>query len=496
MTSSAVLISTPQISNAKPTAKQDEYKNDQSEKLARAKEKERVRERDAADKAYKVEPDTRDFEDELETATTLATPIVANVMVTPAPDLMASQINVSLLPAVATDDVITPIETTPNVLANTTTTSTTASVTDTSEQSTSETPDIVANTTTTTTEVTPPPVEDAPILSSAEMKKFIDQLNRTATLTDEGLRIIPSEANKTAIQSALNSDPNLLNKPDAIATLMANLQTKPANGLAKGIDIRLEKTTELNLYAIADATESPVSDTDLADAVETISTAPNTTDGAAAANDDTQAPSFDDVMIASLTTTSHNSTGHSASGLGLTVASVITPNTASTPSYAGANAHTTLPQSATQAVAAVIDKFVKDEKTGAQSISLRLDPAELGRMDVRMEYKKGDPLKVHLVVEKADTMNMFLRDQNALEQALNQAGLKSESVSLSFEHNQNAFDHAMQDHSSHNGSHAHGRDDGQASSRSDMMAEIDELVHTHLDMYIDAHGLTRYNVTV
>ena len=34
---------------------------------------------------------------------------------------------------------------------------------------------------------------------------------------------------------------NLFSKPDALAALVTSLQTKPANGLAKGIDIRLEK---------------------------------------------------------------------------------------------------------------------------------------------------------------------------------------------------------------------------------------------------------------
>jgi flagellar hook-length control protein FliK len=100
---------------------------------------------------------------------------------------------------------------------------------------------------------------------------------------------------------------------------------------------------------------------------------------------------------------------------------------------------------ATQNVAAVITKATKVD--GPQHIMLQLDPVDLGRMEIRMNYKKGDPLKVHLVVEKSDTLALFQRDQTMLNNALSQAGIKTDEGSLSFElsHDGSAFDQMMQE---------------------------------------------------
>jgi flagellar hook-length control protein FliK len=482
--SSALLISTPTVSNTKPIVKQDD--RDENEKLARSKEKDRTQECEDCSGGDKAKSKDKTFETELETVSTMATPIVASVVVTPAPDLMASQISVSLLPAETMNAIDISTEA-PIIVPTVAPQMTTA-------DSTTATDDVISAPQLATTEPTTTsaetPVSAASTLSSSDMKRLIDALNRTDTLETAGLRVVPSEANKVAIQNALNTDPTLLSKPEAIASLMANLQTKPVNGVAKGIDIRLEKSTELNLYAMAETADA--ADADLPEAVAQIKSE-TTTQSADDNTASTTTISFDDVLVSALST---NGTAPTSSNLGLTIAGTIASGQHnSTPAMTGQNPFVNLPQGAAQAVAAVIDKYVKDEKTGAQSISLRLDPAELGRMDVRMEYKKGDPLKVHLVVEKADTMNMFLRDQQALENALNQAGIKSENVSLSFEHNQGAFEHAMNEHTSH------GKSDDRTPSfngteKSDLMTEMDQLANGHLDLYVDSHGLTRYNARV
>ncbi len=98
---------------------------------------------------------------------------------------------------------------------------------------------------------------------------------------------------------------------------------------------------------------------------------------------------------------------------------------------------------AMQAVATAIQKTAKQGEN--QSLAIQLDPPELGRLNVRMQYDVGEPLKVHIVLEKADTMAMFLRDSHALQSALDQAGLKTDSASLSFELSQDgsAFQQAL-----------------------------------------------------
>ena len=75
--SSALLISTPSVSSAKPTMKPDD--KDHAEKLARNKDKDRtkgIKEKDDCKDTRKTESKEYDFESELDNAsTTLETPI-------------------------------------------------------------------------------------------------------------------------------------------------------------------------------------------------------------------------------------------------------------------------------------------------------------------------------------------------------------------------------------------------------------------------------------
>ncbi|WP_132250389.1 flagellar hook-length control protein FliK [Methylobacterium segetis] len=61
---------------------------------------------------------------------------------------------------------------------------------------------------------------------------------------------------------------------------------------------------------------------------------------------------------------------------------------------------------------------------GSSQFEIRLDPAELGRVDVRLEIdKERGTVTTHLVVERVETLAMLQRDANGLQQALTQAGL-------------------------------------------------------------------------
>lgn len=142
---------------------------------------------------------------------------------------------------------------------------------------------------------------------------------------------------------------------------------------------------------------------------------------------------------------------------------------------------------AVQTVAAAIAKNAKEG--GPQTINIRLDPPELGKLQVEMKYKKGDPLKVHVVLEKADTAAMFQRDAHALENALKDAGLQTDGSSLSFEFSQDgsAFKQAMkQDSSGH-----------QSLSRTEVAISDAPAVESSLDIFTDNKtGLTHYNLRV
>ena len=71
-------------------------------------------------------------------------------------------------------------------------------------------------------------------------------------------------------------------------------------------------------------------------------------------------------------------------------------------------------------------------RAGIKEIAVRLDPPELGRIDVRIDIDDSGQVNTHLVVERASTLDQLRRDAPNLERLLNQSGLKADSGSLQF----------------------------------------------------------------
>lgn len=70
--------------------------------------------------------------------------------------------------------------------------------------------------------------------------------------------------------------------------------------------------------------------------------------------------------------------------------------------------------------------------SGSSQFEIRLDPGELGRIDVKLEIdKERGTVTTHLVVERIDTLAMLQRDANSLQQALGQAGFEAAEGSIS-----------------------------------------------------------------
>ena len=90
------------------------------------------------------------------------------------------------------------------------------------------------------------------------------------------------------------------------------------------------------------------------------------------------------------------------------------------------------PAVASAAMAAFADTVARRAHQGTSRFSVRLDPAELGSVDVRVEVKANGEVKAHLVVERSDTLDMMLRDQKSLERSLAQAGLDVGQSGLQF----------------------------------------------------------------
>lgn len=69
---------------------------------------------------------------------------------------------------------------------------------------------------------------------------------------------------------------------------------------------------------------------------------------------------------------------------------------------------------------------------GSSRFEIRLDPAELGRIDVRLDVDKHGNVTSHLTVERPATLDMLRRDAPQLQQALEDAGLKTGDSGLQF----------------------------------------------------------------
>jgi len=71
-------------------------------------------------------------------------------------------------------------------------------------------------------------------------------------------------------------------------------------------------------------------------------------------------------------------------------------------------------------------------KNGKSSFEIRLDPADLGRIDVRIDVDRIGQVTSHLTVEKPETLSMLRQDAPQLQRALDDAGLKTGSGGLQF----------------------------------------------------------------
>jgi flagellar hook-length control protein FliK len=71
-------------------------------------------------------------------------------------------------------------------------------------------------------------------------------------------------------------------------------------------------------------------------------------------------------------------------------------------------------------------------KNGKSSFEIRLDPAELGRIDVRIDVDRNGQMTSHLTVEKPETLSMLQQDAPQLQRALDNAGFRTGDGGLQF----------------------------------------------------------------
>ncbi len=142
------------------------------------------------------------------------------------------------------------------------------------------------------------------------------------------------------------------------------------------------------------------------------------------------------------------------------------------------------PHSATQMVAASIQKNAANGEN--KSITLQLDPPDLGKVKVRLEFGENKSMKATMLIEKPETFLMLQRDAHVLERAIQEIGLDSSGMEFELAQHDSAF--------SQDGGH-----DGHAggSAGSGGTEDSEDLIETTMDWYVDPEtGLTRYDMLV
>ena len=88
-----------------------------------------------------------------------------------------------------------------------------------------------------------------------------------------------------------------------------------------------------------------------------------------------------------------------------------------------------MPMGVQDQIAVHIKKNVGNE---VDQFTINLHPAELGRIDIKLDIGADGRVNAMVAVEKAQTLELLQRDSRSLERALQDAGLQTDSNSLNF----------------------------------------------------------------
>jgi chemotaxis protein MotD len=119
-------------------------------------------------------------------------------------------------------------------------------------------------------------------------------------------------------------------------------------------------------------------------------------------------------------------------------APVVAQTVASTAAAAATNAANAPVAQSAQATAMAVPlagvavEIAARATAGSNRFEIRLDPPDLGRIDVRLNVDKQGNVTSHLVVERSATLDLLRRDAPQLERALQDAGLKTGNDGLQF----------------------------------------------------------------
>lgn len=109
----------------------------------------------------------------------------------------------------------------------------------------------------------------------------------------------------------------------------------------------------------------------------------------------------------------------------------------------------------------------RNAQAQVDTFRMQLQPAELGRLEVKLKLGRDGSLKAHLIADKADTLTLLQKDQTQLQRALQQAGLNVDDGALSFD--------LRQQHHQDTGRSYNGRGQGTSDDTGDDFAATNAL---------------------
>jgi flagellar hook-length control protein FliK len=128
----------------------------------------------------------------------------------------------------------------------------------------------------------------------------------------------------------------------------------------------------------------------------------------------------------------------------------------------------------------------KSLSQGNDRISIQLKPAELGKVEVRLDVGHEGRVTAVITADRADTLDLLQRDARILQNSLQDAGLRADSNSLSFELRSQgqAFDTAQNGAGSRGTINESGVDDGTAPDHGAPFARPAIVTNDRVDIHV------------
>ncbi len=247
---------------------------------------------------------------------------------------------------------------------------------------------------------------------------------------DQEKSVIPEGANTIASQNSADSVPTGAQEKAASAEAIAIDATQTAPAAA---------VQAQNGAASADKPSTKASNEKGAAAAQSSSAQSNTSSGStqqaamqsAIKNDvsvdaNASGQKFDPVPLQPLTT---NGQSGLANGSLIAAQDVAVQQSASHLATSMKIEQPITPQMVSDQITVAINKHIVN---GQNNFSIRLHPAELGQVDIRLEFSADGKMHASMMVESEKTLSMLQRDQGALEKALQNAGLNLSNKDMNF----------------------------------------------------------------